>query len=161
MKKAIARFGLFVLICLASPQAYTQTRDKEIQVSLGVGAGLNPPARFDLDIAGEYFFNDTFSAGLDFDLFVRGGVAYNFLGFGRYHFELLDHPRFLPYIGGGLGVLVNSNGRGFFDLMAPELGFLFELTPHLYLGPNISFHILAGKNTTWDLQTVAQMAYRF
>lgn len=152
---------LIALSFLTTLSAQAQTRDGVIQAGVGVGAGLNPPVRFDVDISGEYFLNDTFSVGADFDIFVRGRASYNFLGFGRYHFELLQAPRLLPYIGGGVGGLVNTAGRGWFDLMLPEVGFLFELTPHLFVGPNSSFHILAGSSTTWDLQMLGQIIYRF
>lgn len=162
MKKLLV-FGFLVLgpWSLVSAPSFAQTRDGLIQAGIGVGAGLNPPMRFDLDISGEYFWNDTFSLGADFDIFVRGVTLYNFLGFGRYHFELLQAPRFLPYVGGGVGGLVSSAGAGWFDLMLPELGFLFELTPHLFVGPNASFHILLGSSNTWDLQTLGQIIYRF
>lgn len=161
MKKIAASFLLIVALWLAAPLAYAQTRDGEFQISVGIGAAWNPPARFDLDIAGEYFFNDTFSGGLDFDILVNGRTFYNFIGFGRYNFEYKKFRRFSPYVGGGVGGLVSSNGRGWFDLMLPEAGLRWELTPHLLVGPNLSFHILAGSNTTWDLQTVGQLTYRF
>lgn len=162
MKNSSTLFLVVAILLSMGTVSHAQTRDRSFQVATGIGAGWNPPVRFDLDLAGEYFINDRFSAGLDVDIFVRGATSYNFLGFGRYNFYLQKFPRFAPYIGGGVGVLANSNGRGWFDIMAPEAGFLWELTPHLYLGPNVSIHLLAGpSSTTWDLQTVGQIAYRF
>lgn len=163
MKKAILwNFAFLSLALFLFPSsAHAQTRNKEIQFRVGAGAGLNPPARFDLDLAGEYFFNDAYSAGLDVDIFVGGFTSYNFIGFGRHHFELAKYQKFMPYLGAGMGVLANTRGQGWFDLMLPELGFLYELTPHLYFGPNTSLHILGGSTTTWDLQLVGQIAYRF
>lgn len=159
MKKLCLAAPLLLIVWAVSVQA--QTRDGVIQAGVGVGAGLNPPMRFDLDISGEYFWDDTFSFGVDFDIFVRGRTSYNLIGFGRYHFQLLQAPRLLPYVGGGLGSLINTAGNGWFDLMLPELGFLFELTPHLFVGPNTSFHFLAGSNTSWDIQALGQIIYRF
>ena len=146
---------------MVSGPLLAQTRDGEIQAGIGVGAGFNPPVRFDLNLNGEYFLNDTYSLGAHFNIFVRGSTAYNFVGFGRYHFELSDFEKFAPYVGAGLGALINTAGNGWFDLMLPELGFLYELTPHLYVGPNASFHLLAGSSTTWDLQALGQIVYRF
>jgi len=159
MKKLV--FVFLLSLFLVHNPLFAQTRDGEIQGGLGVGAGFNPPVRFDLNLNGEYFLNDTFSVGGDFNIFVRGNTAYNLLGFGRYHFELSDFEKFAPYIGGGAGALINTAGNGWFDLMLPELGFLYELAPHLLVGPNTSFHILAGSSTTWDLQALGQIIYRF
>lgn len=163
MKKRTV-FLLFLvcgLLSMVHGPAFAQTKDGVIQAGVGVGAGFNPPVRFDVDLSGEYFWNDTFSLGVDFDIFVRGNTGFNVLGFGRYHFELSQFQNFSPYVGGGAGVLANTAGRGWFDLMLPELGFLYELTPHLFVGPNTSFHLLAGSNTTWDLQLLGQIVYRF
>lgn len=161
MKKV---FHFFIGVLLALSLTFSlkaQTKDGAFQAGLGIGAGWNPPVRFDLDLFGEYFLNDRFSIGLDFDIFVRGATGFNVLPFGRYHFEIEQWREFSPYVGVGAGVLINTNKRGWFDFMLPELGFLYELTPHLLMGPNVSFHILAGSNTTWDLQTVGQLIYRF
>lgn len=160
MKKIAALLVLFCAFLFAT-SLRAQTRDRSFQAALGVGAAWNPPVRFDLDLNGEYFLDDTFSAGVDFDIFVRGVTSYDLLAFGRYNFQLLRYRKFSPYVGLGVGALFNSNGQGWFDLMAPELGFLWELTPHLYLGPNVGFHTLIGSNTTWDFQTVGQLAWRF
>ncbi len=162
--RKIVLVGLLFVLCplsIVHSPLLAQTKDKTIQAGVGVGAGFNPPVRFDIDLSGEYFLNDTYSIGADFDIFVRGRTAYNFLGFGRYHFELSDFEKFEPYVGAGVGGLVNSAGRGWFDLMLPELGFLYELSPHLLVGPNTSFHILAGSGTTWDWQLLGQIIYRF
>ncbi len=155
-----------LLICLVfflslAQTVLAQTRDGEIQVVVGNGAGLRSPVRYDLDGAVEYFLNDKISFGLDFDVFLRSPVSYDFLGFARYHFEIPRWPKYSPYVGGGVGALINTRGQGWFDLMLPELGFLYEFTPHFYLGPNMSVHLLSGTNDTWDVQVLAQAAWRF
>lgn len=160
MKKLLIGLSFLTLIFTAKP-SYAQTRDGSFQAAIGIGAAWNPPMRFDIDMNVEYFLNDTFSFGVDADIFVRGGSSFDLLGFGRYHFELLNHPRFSPYIGAGLGGVFKTARGSKFDIMIPEVGFLWELTPHLYLGPNASFHLITGSNSTWDFQTVGQIAYRF
>lgn len=152
--------GLVVLL-LGSSAIGAQTKDGTIQTGVGVGVGLNPPARFDLDLNGEYFLNDTFSLGADFDILVGDKAGFNILGFSRYHFELLQAPRLEPYLGVGAGTLVKTDGKAWFDLMLPEIGFLYELTPLIQIGPNASFHTLFGSNTTWDLQLLGQIIFRF
>ncbi|MDO8527603.1 MAG: hypothetical protein Q7T03_07950 [Deltaproteobacteria bacterium] len=159
MKKIIIIFFMSMLF-LSGTGLRAQTRDKEIQFYTGAGAGLRTPVRFDFDMAGEYFLNDRWSIGLDLDVFVRGKTSFDAIPFGRYHFDLPKWPRFLPYIGGGMGALANSSNV-WLDVMLPEGGFLYELNPHLYIGPNVSFHILGGPSTTWDLQMLGQLAYRF
>lgn len=155
-------FFASLLLCLSASQNSTaQTRDGEFQAIVGGGLGLHTPVRFDLDMAGEYFWNDTYSLGLDFDIFVRGSTAFDVIPFARYHFDLKKWPRFSPYVGAGAGVLTNTAGGGWFDLMLPEAGFLYEFNPHFSFGPNVSLHTLAGSTTTWDLQLLAQAAYRF
>lgn len=163
MKKAILTSFAFLslaLVVFASP-AKAQTRNKEIQFSAGAGAAFNP-VRFDLDLAGQYFLNDIHSLGLDIDILAgTGPTTYNFIVFGRHHFELAQHQKFMPYVGAGLGVRADTRGRGWFDLMLPQAGFLYELTPHFYFGPDASLHILGGSTGTWDFQLVGQLAYRF
>lgn len=158
------KYLLAVLFCaflgMAAP-LQAQTRNGEFQVSTGGGIGAKTPVRFDLDIAGEYFWNDKWSLGLDFDVFLRGSTSFDVIPFGRYHFDLPRFTRFSPYVGAGLGVLVSTSGRGWIDLMLPETGFLWEFTPNFYFGPNVSLHTLGGSATTWDLQLVGQAAYRF
>ena len=165
MKKNLLLF-LFIFSFLTPCIGQTQSREGLIQFSVGPGIGFNTPTRFDLDAAAEYFYDDTFSLGLDFDIFVRGDGFFDLLPFVRYHFDLLEQPKFLPYVGGGAGILFGSNGNVAFDLMAPNLGFEYEVTPHLFVGPDASFHILMGDrfwggSTRWDLQIVGRVGYRF
>lgn len=162
MKHPFIRFALlFLAILMLAQTAEAQTKDGSFQVTAGAGAGWNAPVRFDLDIAGEYFWNDTLSLGLDFDTFLGSTTSFNLIPFVRYHFDLKKWPRFSPYVGMGMGGLFNTGGQKWFDLMLPELGFFYELTPRFYIGPNASMHVLAGSTSTWDFQTVGQVSYRF
>ena len=161
MKKILRPFLVLLLFLGFVASAHAQTMNGAFQVNVGAGAALHSPVRFDLDSSAEYFWNDTYSIGLDFDILARGATAFDFIPFVRYHFDLDRWPRFSPYIGGGMGVKFNTTSQSWFDLMLPELGFSYEWNPHFYIGPNISLHTLAGSNTTWDLQLLAQATYRF
>lgn len=152
---------LLMLLLLLPVAAMGQTKNGQWQVSAGPGMTWNPPVQFDLDISGEYYLEDAYSIGGDFDIFIRGTASFGGLGFGRYHFQLLQYPKFDSYVGAGAGALIDTQQHGWFDLMLPELGFFYELTPRLYVGPNVGFHVLLGSSNTWNLQTVAHMTYRF
>lgn len=154
--------GLFLAILVLgfSGVASSQSRAKNWQLGGGVGFSANEPGGFDLDYAAEYFWSDAIAIGFDFDILI-GSTVYAFVPFFHYHFELLNAPRIEPYIGAGTGFTINNNGAAAFDLMAPNLGFQYELTPYLFLGPDMSFHFLAGNKTSWDLQMVGTIAYRF
>ena len=166
MKKFGARFLFVLLLSGVSFAASAQSREGMIQASVGPGLGMHTPARFDFDVAGEYFFSDEISFGLDFDALIRGGSTLSFVPFARYHFDILNSPLFLPYVGAGAGFMVGTSGGAAFDLMAPDLGFEYELTPRLFVGPDASFHLLMGdrflgSSTSWDLQIIARVGYRF
>ncbi|OGQ46428.1 MAG: hypothetical protein A3H42_00110 [Deltaproteobacteria bacterium RIFCSPLOWO2_02_FULL_46_8] len=162
MKQQFLKIFFLVILSAASAQtALAQTRDGTFQFTAGAGGGWNAPVRFDLDINGEYYWNDNISVGLDFDTFLGTINSFDFIPFARYHFDLKRWPRFSPYVGTGMGVLFNTNSQSWFDFMLPELGFFYELTPHFYIGPNASMHVLAGSTSTWDFQTVGQISYRF
>ena len=152
---------VFCLLSFVLGPAHAQTRDGEVLFYLGNGVAAREPVRYDVDVAAEYYFNDRFSLGLDFDAFLRSPFSYDVIGFARYHFEMSKWPRYSPYVGGGMGVLANTRGQGWFDLMLPELGFLYEFTPHFYIGPNVSTHLLSGSTDTWDVQILGQAAWRF
>lgn len=156
MKKILA-----LMLLLLPVTVMGQTKNGQWQVSAGPGMTWNPPVQFDLDINGEYYLKDSYSIGGDFDIFIRGTASFGGLGFGRYHFHLRKYPKFDSYVGAGAGALIDTKQHGWFDLMLPELGFFYELTPHLYVGPNVGFHVLLGSSNTWNLQTVAQLTYRF
>lgn len=161
MKKQVLVFVFLVSTTLLPSLLNAQTKDGQWQISAGPGMTWNPPVQFDLDASGEYYLDDTFSVGGDFDIFIRGTARFGALAFGRYHFQLLQFPKFDSFVGGGAGALIDSNQSGWFDLMLPELGFYYELTPHLYVGPNVSFHVLLGSTNSWDLHTTGQLTYRF
>lgn len=166
MKHKIWIASLSLAMTLMGGLTHAQSREGTIQAAVGPGIAFNPPVRFDLDFGGEYFLNDEIAFGFNFDVFIRGGAAYGFLPFAHYHFDLLEFPRFAPYVGGGMGFWVGSNGNAAFDLMAPAVGFEYELTPRLFIGPDASFHLLMGDkmvggSTSWDLQIVARIGYRF
>ncbi|OGQ05956.1 MAG: hypothetical protein A3F82_05485 [Deltaproteobacteria bacterium RIFCSPLOWO2_12_FULL_44_12] len=162
MTRKILKLCLLLPLILSSfSELKAQTRDGEFLLSAGAGMGWRSPVRFDLDFTGEYFWNDRISFGLNADTLLRGPASFSFVPFARYHFDLKKWPKFTPYAGAGMGALVNSRGQGWFDLMLPELGFFYELTPRIYIGPNVSLHVLAGSSSTWDFQTIGQVAYRF
>ena len=132
-----------------------------IEPSAGVGFTGNPPTRFDMDLEGEYYHSNEIGLGLDFDIWVRGATTFGIVPFTRYHFDVVRNPRFSPYVGVGAGIQFNTNSNAWFDLMLPDLGFQYEVTPKLFFGPDVSFHLLMGSNTTWDMQIVGRIAYRF
>lgn len=152
---------LWMMLLLLPIVAAGQTKNGQWQVSAGPGMAWNPPVQFNLDVNGEYYLRDAYSIGGDFDIFIRGTASFGGLGFGRYHFQFLNYPKFDSYVGVGVGALIDTQQHGWFDLMLPEFGFLYELTPHLYVGPNVGFHVLLGSSNTWNLQTTAQLTYRF
>ncbi|MDO8494225.1 MAG: hypothetical protein Q7S68_02700 [Deltaproteobacteria bacterium] len=152
---------IFLLVLLAPVFSFAQTKDGAIQVGIGTGVALNPPARFNIDANGEYFLNDTYSVGVSFDTFIRKGESFGLSAFGRYRFELIDVPRLEPFLGAGIGGLFSTNNREWFDVMLPEMGAHYELTPLIRLGLESSFHILAGSSTTWDYQILYRIAFRF
>ena len=153
---------ILLLLLLTLPVSlHAQTKNGQWQIAAGPGMTWNPPVQFNLDMNGEYFLNDTFSVGGNFDIFIRGAARFGAIGFSRYHFRLLQFPKFDSYVGGGGGAVIDTQQNGWFDLMLPELGFLYELTPQLFVGPNVSFHVLLGSSNTWDLQTVGQLVWRF
>ena len=160
MKKILVIVGL---CCLISGSTLAQSREGILQTGVGVGFAAHDPAQFDLNFNGHYFYTDEISIGMNFDILMRSKSAvYSFLPLARYHVDLVKNPRFVPYVGGGLGMQIASGGNAWFDLMIPDLGFDYEFTPHLFVGPDVSFHLLAGNgNTTWDLHLLGQIAYRF
>ena len=138
-----------------------QSREGDVQVGSGIGMTFNPPVRFDFDLSGNYFYSDELSIGFDFDVLIRHGAVYGLVPFVRYHFDLPKARRIDPYVGGGMGLQIASSGSTAFDLMAPNLGFDYELTPHLYIGPDVSIHLLVGRSTDWDLHAIGRIGYRF
>ncbi len=157
-------WGLLFCLMAVAPGRLEASRDGAIQAGGGFGLAVRPPVRFNLQLEGEYFVLEDLSVGLNVDFLFRGGTSIGFTGFGRYHIDIPSAPRWVPYVGGGVGGFVNTNGGGFFDLMIPEFGFRYELiSERLFLGPDLSFHIVSGTGgTTWDFRVLfATASFRF
>lgn len=139
------------------------SRQGSIEAGLGAGLTVNPPIRFDLELSGEYYWRDWLSFGLDIDFLIRGPTTFSFIPYALYYFDIDPWPRFAPYVGGGIGGGVNTNGNGFLDVMVPAFGFKWELIAgRLFIGPDLEFHIQTNfDNTEPDFHIVVGAHYRF
>lgn len=171
MKKLAQRVGLiFVIVASAmifavpGAEARGNSRQGSFQLGGGAGLALNPPVRFELEIGGEYFFWENVGVGMNIDFFFRGPTAFLFQPFARYHFDIDSAPEWVPYVGGGIGVGVNTNGSGALDLMLPDFGVQYELVENrLFLGTDMSVHLVTNfDDTDWDFRWLFITAnYRF
>ena len=161
--KKIVLVAVVVMMSLPS-LGFASSREGKIQAGAGFGLALHSPIRFDLQLNGEYFLYEDISVGLNVDLLFRGSTNFGFTPFARYHFDIASLPELVPYVGGGLGVFVNTNGNGAMDIMIPDFGFKYELiADRLFIGPDLSFHVVTNfSNTTWDFRFLFAVAsYRF
>ncbi|MBI3540947.1 MAG: hypothetical protein HY073_02250, partial [Deltaproteobacteria bacterium] len=118
------------------------SRQGKIQAGLGLGVAFHDPS-FDLRLGSEYFVTNNISAGLDLDIVAHASTLFGFDVVGRYHFDIPDLPRFVPYAGMGLGAIVNTNGNGGFDVLVTTLGARYEvIAERLFVGPDIGIHVL-------------------
>jgi hypothetical protein len=165
-----AVIGLALLMVVAfsrtSAAAASSSANRQGKFDLGMGAGLafHSPIRFDLQFNGEYFFWDHVSIGMDLDFLLRGPTTFVFQPFALYHFDIPSAPRWVPYVGGGLGLGVNTNGNGFMDIMIPKFGIRYEIIDeHLFIGTDMSLHVITNfDSTTWDFRwLIATLNYRF
>jgi hypothetical protein len=153
-----------VLLVALSGSAWAGSREGKFQLGGGAGLALNPPVRFDLNIGGEYFFWENIGIGLNIDIFFRGPTAFVFIPFARYHFDIRSAPEWVPYVGGGVGGGVNTDGAGALDVMIPNFGVQYEvLDDKLFLGTDMSVHVVTNfDNTDWDFRWLFITAhYRF
>lgn len=150
---------------LPSAQAEYTLYSRRGAVDMGVGMGIttNPPVQFDLQVSGEYYWSNNVSFGLDVDLFFRGATLFVFQPFGRYHFDISEMPKLVPYVGGGLGMGVNTNGNGVMDVMIPNFGYKYELTPRVNVGSDFGLHWLTNfDNSRLDFHILfAVLNFRF
>lgn len=161
MKKLI--FAVLILLTM-SPPVLAASREGKIQAGAGFGLGVHPLVRFDLQLNGEYFLYEDISIGMNVDFLFRGGTAFGFTPFARYHFDIASLPELVPYVGGGLGAFITTNGNGTMDIMIPDFGFKYELiSERLFIGPDLSFHVVTNfDNTSWDFRFLFAVAsYRF
>ncbi len=155
---------LTAILITVSGTSWAASRQGEFQLGGGVGLGFNDPIHFDLQIAGDYFFWENVSIGMNIDFLIRNGVVFVFQPFGRYHFDIPQAPEWVPYVGGGVGVAVTDNGDAALDLMIPGFGFKYELIDdNLFLGTDMSFHVITDFNdTTWDFRwLIVHAVWRF
>jgi len=144
--------------------ANASSRQGHFQLGGGLGLAFHDPVRFDIQIGGDYFFWEDISIGMNIDFLVRNGTTFVFMPNARYHFNIDRAPRWVPYVGGGIGPSVTSNGNGALDIMVPDFGFNYELiSDRLFLGTDMSVHIVTNfDNTTWDFRwLIAHLVYRF
>lgn len=165
MKKIAAVFAvLSALLMTPANGRAAESRQGSWQAGGGVGLAFHSPVRFDLNLNGEYFFTHHVSFGLNVDFLFRGPTTFVFQPFARYNIDLDFAPGWVPFVGGGLGVGVNTNGNGFMDIMVPDFGFRYEIIDNkLFIGPDLSLHIVTNfTNTTWDFRMlIAQAEFRF
>ncbi|MBI2068371.1 MAG: hypothetical protein HYW02_07795 [Deltaproteobacteria bacterium] len=148
---------------ITSSQKYASDRQGEFQAGSGIGITFNNPA-LDLRLDTEYFVTNNISAGFDFDIVFHGATTFAFDAVGRYHLDIQQQPRLVPYAGMGLGAIINTNGAGGFDILLPNLGCRYEVLPNqLFIGPDLGVHILTDfSDTTWDVTFLFVNAlYRF
>jgi hypothetical protein len=165
MKRFFA--GVFlsaVIFVTAWPRAEAGSRKGHFQLGGGVGVAFNDPVRFDVQIGGDYFFWEDISIGMNIDFLIRNGVVFVFMPYGRYHFDIDSAPKWVPYVGAGLGPAVSDDGNGFLDIMVPNFGVNYELiADRLFLGTDMSVHIVTNfDNTDWDFRwLIAHALFRF
>src|SRR5262249_11629084 len=148
--KAVMFFIMAVALALVSSGAEARGTGREGNYQLGGGLGLafHDPIRFEVELDGEYFFWQHVGLGLNLDLLIHDVTMFLFEPFARYHFDISAAPKWVPYVGGGLGVAVDTDGNGFMDVMVPDFGFQYELTDRLFLGTDMSLHILTDFNNS-------------
>lgn len=142
---------------------YGADRQGKIQAGMGLGVAFHDPA-FDLRLESEYFVTHNISAGLDFDMVFHDSTLFGFDVVGRYHFDIPNLPRLVPYGGMGLGGVVNTNGNSAFDILVADLGARYEiLANRLFIGPDVGIHVLTDfSDTTWEVNVLFVNAlYRF
>ena len=150
MKKILRRTVLMALTLgvlvgmmprTADAEYYLYSRKGATDLTLGLGMLVRSPVRFDLQVAGEYFLQNNVSLGLSFDSYLRGPNAFSFRPFARYHFDISQLPKFVPYVGVGLGGGVDTHSNGFMDILVPNFGFKYALTRNFQLGSDFGLHI--------------------
>ncbi len=165
MRKIYRILGMVLFLAVGVlPNVASASREGGILARGGFGLALNPPVRVDAQLEGEYFWKEFLSVGLDMDFLFRGPTNFVFTPFARYYFDLDKHPLLLPYVGGGVGVSVNTNGNGALDLMVPNVGFKYTLIEdRLYVGSDASTHLVTNfNNTSWDFRILlGTLSYRF
>ena len=150
MKKNLYRTVLIILALgsllglmprTADADYYLYSRKGAVDLSLGMGMLVRSPVKFDLQVSGEYFWLNNFSLGFSIDSYLRGPNAFSFRPFGRYHFDISQLPKFVPYVGVGLGGGIDTNSNGFMDILVPNFGFKYAVTRNFQLGSDFGLHI--------------------
>lgn len=125
----------------AKKNYYLYSRQGRFDIGAGGGMTLNSPVRFDLQLSGEYFYTNNLGFGVAFDALIRSPHVFIFKPFARYHFDINRYPKFVPYIGGGLGAGADSNGNGVMDILLPNFGFKYALARRIHVGSDLGLHI--------------------
>lgn len=161
----VALVGALTWLAPETAQAryYLYTRQGSIDLGMGAGITANPPVKFDVQFAGEYFWRNNISFGAAFDVLIRSPHLFLITPFARYHFDIADLPKLVPYVGGGVGAGANTNGNGVMNVLVPNFGFKYSLTRHIKLGTDLGFHILTNfDNTQVDFHVLfAVVTFRF
>lgn len=170
--------GLLAKDAVAKPKRYTapksskgfhkkqvdsEGRQGKIEAALGAGLAFNP-VQFDIRAEGQYFVTNNISGGISLDTLLMKLTLLNISGFGRYHFDLPDMPKLVPYVGMGLGGLIApGTGGTAMTISVPDIGANYALTDHLFIGPEFSPVIVTDFSaTTWDFVFLfAKVTYRF
>jgi len=141
---------------------YLYSREKKIDVNLGAGFTFNTPVHFAIEASGEYYWTNNISFGLAIDGWIRDPHAFLFRPFARYHVDLNRYPKWVPYVGAGFGFGVSS-GDGFMDIVLPNVGLKYAITDNIYVGSDLSLHILTDFDATdVDVQfLIATVTFRF
>ncbi len=166
--KILFAIALVVLVVGVSPRvsdARAGLYSRRGQFDLGVGAGLmvRSPVRFDLQFLGEYFYTNNFALGFALDILLRSPHTFLLKPFARYHFDIHRYPKFVPYVGGGLGGGIDTNSNGVVDIMVPNFGFKYAITNQIHVGSDFGLHILTDfDNSRIDFHILfATLAFRF
>ncbi|MDO8461402.1 MAG: hypothetical protein Q7S98_00925 [Deltaproteobacteria bacterium] len=141
----------------------TEDRQGKIEAALGAGLGFNP-VQFDIRAEGQYFITNNISAGISLDTLLKHLTLLNISGFGRYHIDLPDMPKLVPYVGMGLGGLIApETGGSAMTIAVPDIGANYALTDHFFLGSEFFPVIVTDfSGTTWDfIFLFAKVTYRF
>jgi hypothetical protein len=139
------------------------SRAGQIDASLGAGMYVRSPVRFDIQVAGEYFWHNNVSIGVAIDTLIRDEALFIFRPFARYHFDIDSLPNLVPFIGGGIGAGIDTNSNGVMDILLPNVGFKYAVSETIRLGTEMGLHILTDfDNSRVDFQILfAVISFRF
>jgi len=138
-------------------------RRGHFDINLGGGITYNSPVRADVQLSGEYFVHDNVSVGLFFDAYLHTDEMYSGTVIARYHFDVKSLPAFTPYVGAGVGGGSRPSQGLLINVVLPNLGFKYAITPRFFFGADIGGHLFRDPSgTTLDIHFLfAVLSVRF